>query len=117
MTDEFFVRDLPNELLRMILEAAPTLVVRQAARVCKRWRTLLLTVDTSLVLVAEAGKNRLVLLDGRGRVVQAIAIKPTRKRWTRNLWPTCMAFGPAGELVVSQYRVSGYVELLRPSLV
>lgn len=124
MAESCVVNILPGELQLSILDLLSALDARRAATVCRSWRDVVAQLDTSLCLVTASGDNEVVLLDGRGRVVQRIKAKPVPrkrggrmihpvvlKRWTT--WPTCIATGPRGDLFVSQYKVQGILQFVR----
>ena len=112
------MHDLPDELLSLLFNAVPALELRCAMCVCSRWRVLIGVMDRTLMLVTEGATNELVLLDGRGEVVQRVkALPPPRRRHGvgggngahrgGSKWPTCMTLGPQGDLIVSQYKING----------
>ena len=123
---------LPDELLTQILAEANVITARAARCVCKRWCDAAGGLDLSLCLVTASGSNEIILLDAQGRIVQRVKAMPPTKRQRRGTsrtyvghsswramkthqWPTCMASGPNGELLVSQYRVQGLLQFARCS--
>ena len=111
----------PDELLASVLELASALDARRCACVCRRRRHAVTRLDVSLLLVVASGSNDLVLLDGRGRLLQRIPALPPRRAGARlpratnamYNWPTCLAQGPSGELYLSQYRMPGLLQFDR----
>mmetsp|Transcript_16623 Transcript_16623/g.55912 ORF Transcript_16623/g.55912 Transcript_16623/m.55912 type:complete len:255 (+) Transcript_16623:126-890(+) len=126
------VAHLSADELNLIFDSLSPLEARAAACVCRRWQQLVSPSRRRLLAVTSAGSNEIVLFDARGRVVQRFtALPPPQRRQRRGggrtyrgvsswrqqrgagNWPTCLAFGPRGELFVSQYRVRGVLQFER----
>ena len=126
--------DIDDDVLSAVVAQLSALAARRAACVCKHWWRVVeggpREARALSCLVTSADTNEIVMLDGRGRVAQRIKAMPPPKRrrthgssstttrsWS-NLrdaynWPTCLAFGPRGELYISQYRVQGLLQFNR----
>jgi len=126
------IAHLSADELNLIFDSLSPLEARAAACVCRRWQQLVSPSRRRLLAVTSAGSNEIVLFDARGRVVQRFtALPPPQRRQRRGggrtyrgvsswrqqrgagNWPTCLAFGPRGELFVSQYRVRGVLQFER----
>ncbi len=112
---------LPDELLLHVLTQLSAWQAGASGRVCRAWRECCEYARRHglfrrVYAVTSAGSNEVVFLSSDGCVVSRIKARPPSLAGERarapNMypWPTCLAFGPRGELFVSQYRVRGLLE-------
>lgn len=112
-----------DDIFQQILSYATVLDLRQAACTCKRWSSLVASCfDVSLIVVTISGSNDIALLGGAsGEIVQRLKASAPRGKRKRSravvrgayCWPTCLAWGPQGQLFVSQYKIAGVLEFRR----
>jgi len=119
------------EIWSHILGYLSVLDLRCAASTCRSWRERLDRnyPDRRMLLVTAGGTNEIALVSTDGHIIQRFPVSPTQRTTRKRkrglaasrrpgrerayCWPTCMALTPAGNLLVSQYKVEGVLEFAR----